>query len=70
MVLHFKEQFSSSTKTPGVDIHSVLLGFLMPHILVFQTEHVLETESDSILRWQSGEVPTTLLSVLVLGLHG
>jgi len=50
MVLHFKEQFSSSTKTPGVDIHSVLLGFLMPHILVFQTEHVLETESDSILR--------------------
>jgi len=49
MVSHFKEQFSSIIKTPGVDIHSVLLGFLTFHILVFQREHVLETESVSIL---------------------
>jgi superoxide dismutase len=50
-------------------LHSVLLGFLTFHVLVFQRAHVLETESVSILRWQGGQVPTTLPSVLILCLH-
>jgi len=46
MVSHFKEEFSSIINI----LHSVLLGILTFHILVFLRGHFLETESVSILR--------------------
>jgi len=66
----FIPQFSSIIKTPGVDITLSITWFHdFPHSST-PKKHVMETKSVSILRWKSGEVPTTLLSVLVLGLHG